>query len=179
MHYNNLSDHAPLHIRPAAAADLPAIMELIGQAQSDFKAAGIDQWQDGYPNETAILSDIKASESYVILSDDKIVATAMISFAGEPTYNTIEGAWITDNPYAVIHRVAVNRAVKGRGIARQIIEWTRQMCIDNGIPSIRIDTHQDNKAMQRCAARAGFRYCGIITLTSGAKRLAYEMATGI
>lgn len=177
MHCNNLSD--TLCIRSSHPDDLSTIMNLIQQAQEDFKTAGIDQWQDGYPNETAILSDIKKSESFVILSDNQIVATAMISFGGEPTYEHIDGKWLTDNPYAVIHRVAVDRKMKGKGIAGLIIQYTRQMCRQKGYSAIRIDTHHENKAMQRTAERAGFHYCGIITLTSGATRLAYETATGI
>lgn len=175
MHYSNLSEQNEFTIRLSTQADLGTIMELIHEAQADFKEAGIDQWQDGYPNETSIEEDIKRSESYVMLSDHKIIATAMISFRGEPTYDTIEGEWLTNNPYAVIHRVAVCGSMKGKRIAGTIINHTASLCKLNGVRSIRIDTHLENKAMQRAAVRAGFGYCGIITLTSGATRLAYEL----
>lgn len=175
MHYSNSSEQETLKIRLSTPEDIPHIMHLIHQAQADFKAVGIDQWQDGYPNEGAILHDIDMGESYVMLSEGKIVATAMISFRGEPTYATIEGAWLTDNPYAVIHRVAVERSLQGKRIAGRIIDFTTQLCQQKGIGNIRIDTHTDNKAMQKVAQRAGFTYCGIITLTSGATRLAYEL----
>lgn len=175
MHCNSSSEPIELEIRLSEIADVPAIMKLIHEAQTDFKEAGIDQWQDGYPNEAAILADIKMSESYVLLSDNKIIATAMISFRGESTYDSITGAWLTDNDYAVIHRVAVSRSMKGKRIAGQVISHTAALCRSKGFGSIRIDTHQDNQAMQKTAKRAGFEYCGVITLHSGASRLAYEL----
>ena len=40
--------------------------------------------------------------------------------------------------------------------------------------SIRIDTHEDNKPMRRFLEKCGFKFCGIIYLEDGSKRLAYE-----
>ena len=40
--------------------------------------------------------------------------------------------------------------------------------------NIRIDTHRDNKIMQHNILKHGFTYCGIIYLTSGDERLAYQ-----
>ena len=39
---------------------------------------------------------------------------------------------------------------------------------------IRIDTHEDNVVMQNLLKKLGFKFCGIIHLKNGDKRLAYE-----
>ena len=39
---------------------------------------------------------------------------------------------------------------------------------------LRIDTHRDNRIMQRLIEKHGFTYCGIIWLEDGTERLAYE-----
>lgn len=180
-------------LRRSVEKDIPQIMEIISAAQAYFSRKGIQQWQNGYPNAEVISNDLRKGNSYVLLEDilqagrpektdepekaderGKIIATVMISFDGEPTYAHIDGQWITDGSYAVIHRLAVRPELKGKNIAGWIIGQVEQMCAARNCPSIRIDTHQENHSMQQVAAKNGFQYCGIITLADGALRLAYE-----
>lgn len=161
-------------VRRSAPEDIPAILKIITGAQAYFQSQGVDQWQDGYPNAEVFTTDIRNGNSYVLLSGEKIVATAMISFDGEPTYSRIDGAWLTNSPYAVIHRLAVRPDLKGQGIADSIVRLVVDMCIEKAIPCIRIDTHSENLSMQRVAEKNGFQYCGIITVRDNAPRLAYE-----
>lgn len=161
-------------IRPSTTEDIPFIMGMIAQAQNYFKQQGVDQWQDGYPNTEVIRNDIRNHNSYVLLQEDRIIATAMISFDGEPTYADIDGHWLTDHPYAVVHRIAVESALKGQNIAGSILAFAEKMCHERQIPCLRIDTHEENHSMQRVAAKSGFQYCGIIKVRDGAPRKAYE-----
>lgn len=48
------------------------------------------------------------------------------------------------------------------------------MCLEKGIHSIKVDTHEDNRSMQRFLQKNGFVYCGVIYLQDGSKRLAFE-----
>ena len=54
-----------MEIRRAVLDDVEAIAGLFDQARDALKAAGIDQWQDGYPNEADARRDIKAGMGYV------------------------------------------------------------------------------------------------------------------
>lgn len=38
-------------LRQTKLEDISRVMEIINQAKCYFKENGIDQWQDGYPNE--------------------------------------------------------------------------------------------------------------------------------
>ena len=47
-----------MEIRRAILDDVEAIAGLFDQARDALKAAGIDQWQDGYPNEADARRDM-------------------------------------------------------------------------------------------------------------------------
>lgn len=159
----------------AEIEEIPEIMEIIRAAQKYLKEQGIDQWQNNYPNPETLKKDIEAGNSYLVKNEGKIIATAAVIFGEDPTYNFIEdGSWLADGLYGVIHRAAVAPEYKGQGVISIIYRETFKMGANLGAESIRIDTHQDNLAMQRAIEKAGFNYCGIIYTSGGSKRLAYE-----
>lgn len=161
--------------RKSVKNDLEAIMEIIRDAQENFKAKGINQWQNGYPNSESILKDIEEENSYVLVQDNRIIATAAVIFGEEVTYRTIfEGKWLSDQPYAVVHRIAVALDQKGRGLSFEIMKQVEILCSEKGVTSLKVDTHEENLPMQGLLKKAGYCYCGIIYLLDGQKRLAYE-----
>ena len=161
----------------AKKEDLYEIMQIIEQAQAYLASKHIEQWQNGYPNEAAILKDVKNNESYIVSSEKSThLATAMFTTRNEPTYKTIEGDWMTetDAKYGVIHRMAVNKDYRGAGIAKYIFNQCEYILKQNKIHSMRIDTHENNLGMQALLQKLGYKYCGIIYLENNDKRLAYE-----
>jgi len=171
----NTSYKNRMEFRKSVKTDINGIMDIIRQAQAYFKEAGINQWQDNYPNIETISNDIDNEESYVLLKEGNIVATAVISFKVEKTYDSIyEGKWISNDEYAVIHRVAVDNNYKGSGLSSQIIKKAEQLCLDKGVHSIKVDTHEENISMQKLLKKNKFQYCGVIYLESGSKRIAFE-----
>lgn len=164
-----------MEFRKADETDIGAVMNIIKQAQSYFKGMGIDQWQNNYPNAETIRNDIDHKHSYVLQKGNKIIATVAVSFDGEKTYDFIyEGKWITESEYAVIHRIAVDNNYKGTGLSSEIIKNIEQICFSKGVYSIKVDTHEANLSMQRLLEKNNFRYCGIIYLRDGCKRMAFE-----
>ena len=164
-----------LALRYTKLEDIERVMEIIKQAQQYFKEKGINQWQNGYPNAKVIENDIKNGHSFVLIKNNEIVGTIAISFEGEATYNKIfEGAWKSNDNYAVIHRIAVDQELKGFGLSSEMIKQTELMCNKKSVRSIKVDTHEDNQAMQRSLIKNGFDYCGVIYLADGSKRVAFE-----
>ena len=87
-------------------------------------------------------------------------------------YNFIaEGNWLNDESYGVLHRVASNGEAKG--VFKEILLYASEH-----YSNIRIDTHHDNKIMQRLLEQNGFVYCGVIFLGDGSPRLAYQRIKG-
>ena len=164
-----------IEFRKSTLSDVNGIVDIIKQAQEYLKLKGIDQWQNGYPNEESILIDIKNEESYVLEENGKIIATTMLTFRGEVTYNKIEGQWVTEDiSYATIHRLAVNNSNKGKGIGSILISEIEKICLSKSINSIKIDTHEDNVSMQKLIEKNKFKYCGVIYLQDNSKRVAFE-----
>lgn len=100
--------------RMATTADIQGSMALINQAKAFLKSKGVDQWQDGYPEEQDIAGDIAAEKGYVLTDGDDMIAYCCIDFGGEPAYEGLKGQWLADGPYVVIHRMAVSDAIKGK-----------------------------------------------------------------
>ncbi len=155
-------------IRKAMGEDLPVILEIYENARKFMAENGNpSQWGTTDPPEETVRLDILNGKSYVNLNGDEILAVFYFAVEKDPTYNYIEGAWLNDVPYGVIHRIAVGQ--KGRGTAAECFEFALSRC-DN----LRIDTHADNIPMQRCLARNGFVRCGIIYVEDGTPRIAYQ-----
>ena len=164
-----------LRFRKGSDVDLDCVMELVADAQNWFRRQDIDQWQDGYPTQNIILSDILSGENYMVEYNGSVVATFVASFAGEPTYAEVKGkGWLNENRYAVVHRIAVADECRRKGVAKEILHYVEELSLAQGIFDIRIDTHRDNVAMRSLVKKMGYTHCGRITLTSGAFREAYH-----
>lgn len=172
-----------IKIRKSGIEDIPEIMEIIGQAVESLKRRGVDQWQDGYPNEETIKEDIEKSVSYAayVMEEgrERIVGTAAISFEPEAAYVAIyDGEWQKEAPYVVIHRIATAEDMKGQGVAGSLMDYARRLCRMRGVEWMRIDTHRDNLVMQKFLEKQGFTRRGSITLESGAHRFGYDRRVG-
>lgn len=157
-------------IRHATTADVGRIMQVLAAAKQVMRRAGnVNQWINGYPNEAAVLRDMEQGGAMVVEDDGVVVAYFAFLPSPEPTYADIyEGAWLDDTlPYHVVHRMGA--VPETRGIFACAMDYC--FAVD---PNIRIDTHRDNKIMQHLIEKHGFTYCGIIYLTNGDERLAYQ-----
>lgn len=154
---------------------LTEIMEIVAEAQEYFRKSGIDQWQNGYPNEEIIAGDIQAGNSYVLISGGRIIATAALTFGDDPNYTEIvDGTWLSPGPYGALHRIALRGEYKGQGLSSRILAEMTEICLERGVYSLRSDTHRDNTSMQRMLDKNGFKLCGVIHLADGSPRLAFE-----
>ena len=160
-------------IRKAIESDLLEIKSIIDKARELMKSSGnINQWVDGYPSIDVLLSDIRSGNAYLLLRENKAVAYFAMIDGPEPTYNLItKGSWLNDDSYGVLHRVASNGEAKG--VFKELLLYASEH-----YSNIRIDTHHDNKIMQRLLEQNGFVYCGVIFLGDGSPRLAYQRIKG-
>ena len=155
-------------IQKATISQLPQILALYEKARIFMEETGNpDQWGTAYPPESMIRQDIQNGKSYVNLDGDRIQAVFYFAVETDPTYGYIDGAWLNDAPYGVIHRIAVDGS--GRGVAAECFSFAEKLC-----QNLRIDTHEKNIPMQRCLAKNGFTRCGIIYLEDGDPRIAYQ-----
>ena len=161
------------HIRKATFDDIPALMRLFECAKGIMRASGnLRQWGVGYPSVDVVRDDIEQGVCYVAAddADGEFEATMAFISGPDPTYSYIEGGeWPNDNPYYVIHRIAVARP--GKGYARKMFDWAFERA-----GTVRIDTHSDNVIMKHVLHKYGFMYCGVIYLANGDARDAYQLS---
>lgn len=156
-------------IRRANKEDIKFIMRIYEAAKKKMRADGnLHQWSDKYPDEETLLNDIARGELYIAHDGNEIYGVFMLSFSGEDTYKEIQGAWINDEPYAVIHRIA--SFGKGKNLLEEAIDFAFEKT-----NNIRIDTHEDNNIMRNLLKNLGFIYTGIIHLKNGDERRAYQL----
>lgn len=156
-------------VRHTRKTDIDDVMSIYEKAREFMRDSGNPhQWANHYPSMELILKDIDSDSSYVLIDNDEIVACFFFSLGPDPTYSRIEnGAWLNDDSYGVIHRIAVK--YHGRGLFMEVLKYCSFMT-----KNIRIDTHSDNVPMQRALSKNGFVRCGTIYLSNGDERIAYQ-----
>lgn len=158
-----------MEICTAAAADLSAMMPLYDIGRARMRSTGnLSQWINGYPSRELIAADIAAGHAYLCREAGRLVGVFTYFVGEEPSYRVIrEGAWRSDAPYGVIHRLASAGLVPGVGAF--VFDWCFAQC-----GNLRVDTHRDNAIMQRLLVKTGFVRCGLITLEDGSERVAFQ-----
>lgn len=157
---------------------LQDMCRITGEAKAQLRNLGLDQWQKGYPSKEVWAEDIRHKMAWLAVEEDKILGVFAFQTTPDVSYGEIEGKWLTDTPYASMHRVCVADGSKGKGVAGQMFRYGFSMAENMGFASVRIDTHPGNIPMQRALKKAGFVSCGRIALKGGCEdgdeRIAFE-----
>lgn len=158
-----------MQIQKAVLKDLDTILAIYESARQFMRQQGNHkQWVGGYPSKELMENDINNGNCYVCLEKQEIIGVFCYFPGPDPTYAKIyDGQWCNDEPYGVIHRIAVTQHRKG--VAEHCYHFALEQC-----PNLRIDTHEDNIPMQRSLAKNGFQRCGIIYLENGDPRIAFH-----
>ncbi|KAF2332624.1 GNAT family N-acetyltransferase [Flavobacterium daemonense] len=168
-----MSSTEQLHLRKATISEIPVIWEILQDAIEQRRLDGSTQWQDGYPNEVSIKNDIENGYAYVYTEKESVLAYAAIIFDIEPAYENIVGKWLSNGDYTVVHRVAVSKTAKGKGIATKLFESIEGLSVQNNVYSIKVDTNFDNIPMLKILDRLKYTYCGEVYFR-GSARKAFE-----
>ena len=123
-----------MHLTKASMEDLARIVEVLEDGKNQLAERGVDQWQGEYPNISQVKADIENGFAYLV------------------------------HRYLTIHRVAIHSAHAGNGYAsglfKDLIDHIKVHRED--ILSLRIDTHEDNQAMQHLIEKYGFKRVGTL-----------------
>lgn len=156
-------------IRKAQWKDLPRIEEIyVGARLFMAQTGNPNQWGTTTPQTSQLEADIRNGDLFVMVHEETIHGVFFFYVGPDPTYRVIEdGHWRCETPYGTIHRIAGDGS---GGILAAAVCFAKER-----INHIRIDTHADNKIMQKAIAREGFQRSGIIYLENGSPRIAYDL----
>ena len=158
-------------IRKAQPEDLPRIEEIYAYARQFMADTGNpNQWGKTTPQTSQLVDDIQKGLLFVLVSKNVIHGVFYFYIGPDPTYGRIDdGRWRSDTSYGTIHRIAGDGS---GGVLAAAVNYGRAQ-----INHLRIDTHHDNKIMQRAVVKYGFQRSGIIYLENGSPRIAYDLLT--
>ncbi len=171
MHRSSSEDP---QIRQAKTEDLDAVMDLVRRIVPAMRQSGNLQWDDEYPHRTVFESDVDLKQLWIAEVPGQIAAIAAITTDQQPEY--ADAGLDTSETAIVVHRLAVDPAFRGRGIAAALLLHAEQIAKDRGIYVLRIDTGIENSATQKLFPKLGYALAGEVGLSfrPGLRVLCYE-----
>ena len=161
-------------IRPAQLSDLPALLAILARAVPLMRASGNLQWDDTYPNREVFERDIELGQLWVAEREGEVAAVAALTRDQDPEY--AEVGWNLNEPAIVVHRLVVDPAHRGTGLARALMLHAEEVARAGGICVMRVDTNTQNPATQRLLPALDYTPAGEIGLSyrPGLRFLCYE-----
>ena len=157
----------------AVMEELADCYKAVDSGRAFQREQGFVQWTEEYPSLETLRSEIMWGQGYAVTVDGAVAGYLCIDFDGEPAYDTIDGAWRTKGPYAVVHRMAFDRAFRGMGLADATFSRIEALCGARGVRNIRVDTDFPNLRMQHVLEKNGFVRCGVVVF-QGSGKIAYD-----
>lgn len=165
----------PLVLRLATPTDVPAIMALVRRVVPLMHESGNFQWTTDYPNEAVFQDDIRRQQLWVAEREGQLLGiAALTNNAQDAEY--AQADWDPATPAVVTHRLAVDPAAQGQGVAAALLQQAETLAREWGLNTLRVDTNSENTATQRLFPKLGYRYAGEITLAfrPGLRFFCYE-----
>ncbi|MBC6611052.1 GNAT family N-acetyltransferase [Hymenobacter sp. BT507] len=166
-------------LRLATPTDIPAILSLIRRVVPLMNAAGNFQWEDSYPNEAVFQRDIARQHLWLAELDGQLAGIAALTHNDQDA-EYAQADWDVTEPALVTHRLAVDPAAQGRGVAAALLQKAEELAQQQGLRVLRVDTNSENQATQRLFPKLGYRFAGEITLAfrPGLRFFCYEKWVG-
>lgn len=163
-----------MNLRLAISGDIPAIMQIVRAVIPVMRATGNLQWDDHYPNPSAFEADIAQAQLWVAVVEEEIAGVVALTTDQSPEY--VQAGWDITDPAVVVHRLAVNPAFQGQGIAAVLMRQAEIVARSKTMSRVLADTNAHNTAMQRLLPRLGYIFSGEISLDfrPGMRFLCYE-----
>lgn len=143
-----------LSIRPAAPADVPALVALMGAfyAESDYPLPTANATRAF----AALLADPRLGGAWLAHLDGTHVGHVVLTVSFSMEYGGLRG--FVDDLY-------VRPAARGRGVAAALLGAVRDACTERGVRALHVEVGAENEIARRLYARAGFADGGHLLLS--------------
>ena len=155
-----------LVIRRARPEDAPVLLQLVRGCVAAMRAAGIEQWDEVYPDAAVIDRDIAAGTLEVMCEHEQIAACITVDRNMDPLWKDLDWNSAGD-PCAVVHRLMVHPSMQGRGIAKQFMLHAEAVARTMECRSIRLDCFLQNPASMALYPKLGYRRTGTAQMRKG------------
>lgn len=153
-------------VRRATMEDAPALLQIVRDCVAAMRTAGIEQWDEVYPDASVIARDIEAGTLDVMMEDARIIACITVDQNMDPLWTGME--WRAGaEPAAAVHRLMVHPSQQGRGLSKLFMNHAETVAHRRGCRSIRLDCFLQNPAAMALYPRLGYRRTGTAMMRKG------------
>lgn len=141
------------------------VAELMQRVTEALTNQGFFQWDEHYPGRDFLCEAITDGNLYVFIVDGDVVGSVVLDEWQTPEWEAI--IWLsTESPVLVIHALAIDPRLQGRGYGSALLRVCEQLAIENGYGIFRLDVFEGNPAARGLYERHGYRYRGQIQYRS-------------
>lgn len=127
---------------PATIDDKAEIVALYRCAANEGRVNGSSDWDDEYPGEMFVDSDIEVG-LYILKYEDEIISA--ISLVSHGDFEELDMGW-TEGKSCVFARLCVSPKLQGKGIARYVMASMCKIAKQKGFTVLRFMSAKNNKA---------------------------------
>jgi ribosomal protein S18 acetylase RimI-like enzyme len=151
-----------MQVRQGRHGDVAAVIAVVRRVVPLMIAAGNLQWDASYPNPAVFVADVEKGQLWIVEVEGQVVGAAAITTDQEPEY--AEVGWDISEQAVVVHRLAVDPAFQGQGVAKALMAQAEAEARMRGILLLRVDTNTRNEATRRLFPKLGYALAGEIGL---------------
>lgn len=134
---------------------------IVERCKAALAAGGIRQWDDVYPTRDVVAEDVRRGALHVLEDEDgRCLACVALDDVQAEEYRSL--TWTTEEPALVVHRLCVDPAAQGRGLAHGLMEFAESYAAGYGYGSVRLDAYTGNPRSVSLYRRRGYREVGQI-----------------
>lgn len=127
-----------------------------------------------YPSEEFVRDMTREGSQYLCMEKDSVAAAFVLNT--DPQGNYGKGHWTRDLPegsYMILHTLAVDPALSGKGIATRVIDYCIAKGKEEGYKALRLDIVPGNLPAEKLYLKNGFSFAGEADLERGIDRIPF------
>lgn len=145
-------------IELAKVSDIDRIMIILKDVIAEMKTYNNTQWDDTYPNYDTFKKDVENKTLYVYKDNDIIKGFVCLDFIEPKEYEDIN--WRKKDKALVLHRLAIAAEARNEGIAKKIMNFSKEVAVKNGVNYMKTDTYSINTKMNSLFRKVGYEKVG-------------------
>ncbi len=150
----------------ADATDVALLVALKDACIARMRADGIEQWDEVYPDAAVFSRDLAAGTLHVLREGDGILGCVTLDTMHDPLWQGMVLS-AAGEPAAAVHRLMVDPAAQGRGLAKLLMAHAESLARAQGFRAIHLDCFTSNPAALALYERLGYRRTGTATMRKG------------
>lgn len=148
-----------------SSKELDVILALTQACGNHMRKNGIDQWDENYPDLENLRRDIDQENLFVYRKDGVVIGIVVLNETQDPEYAEILWSTSDSDRNLVVHRLAVHPEHQGKGIARNLMDFSEDWARTQDYDAIRLDTYSQNPKNQKFYKNRGYTELGSVYLS--------------